>query len=129
MLLVPALAALSGCGIHDLALRQDDRVDITSPGDGDDVQLPLTLRWTAEDLAPGTGFGIVIDDALPRPGEEAGEQVIRTDGTSAVLDQLGPSNRPGGRGGHQLTVVLLDADGHRQGEGAWRVRIDLEDER
>jgi hypothetical protein len=130
---VPALATLVGCGVHDLALREDDRVSITSPGDGDDVRLPLTVRWTAHDLdgggAHGTTFGIVIDEALPRPGKVPDEHVLRTTRTSIVLDQLGSSNRPGGRGGHVITIIRLDGEGRRQGEGAWRIRIDLKDPR
>jgi hypothetical protein len=128
--MLPALAVLVGCGVHDLALREDDRVSITSPGDGDDVRLPITLRWTAHDLdvggADGTTFGVVIDDALPRPGHAANDRVLHTTRTSIVLDQLGSANRPGDRGGHQLTVILLDDQGRRLGEGAWRIRIDLE---
>ena len=131
--MVSAIAVLVGCGVSDLALREDDRVSITSPGDGDDVRLPLTVRWTASDLdiggPDGVTFGVVIDDALPRPGKEADDSVLRTTETSIELDQLGSANRPGGRGGHEITVILLDDEGRRQGEGAWRIRIDLEDPR
>ena len=51
--------------------------------------------------------------------------MVRTTSTSVVLDHLGATNRPGGQGGHEVTVILLDAHGKRQGEGAWPIRIDL----
>lgn len=124
------MGLLFGCAVDGLAMRQDDRVSITAPGDGDDVTLPVTVRWTADDVDLGPGglsFGVVVDAALPRPGRPADDTVLRTRDTSVVLDQLGSSNRPGGRGGHKITVILLDEHGRRQGEGAWRVRVDVAD--
>ncbi len=132
LLVLPVLGlfagGISGCSTHGLALRQDDRVSITAPKDGAEVRLPMTVRWTAHDIDLGPGassFGVVVDDAPPRPGDTADDRVVRTTATSAVLDHLGATNRPGGQGGHEITVILLDAHGRRQGEGAWQVRIDL----
>jgi hypothetical protein len=130
LLTLPVLAGIAGCSTRGLAFRQDDRIDVVTPADRAAVDLPLTVRWTARDLPAGAAFGVAVDVAPPRPGRPPDEddQVVRTRATSVTLDHLGTSSRPGGQGGHRITVFLLDRDGRRLGEGAWRVDVRLEEE-
>ena len=125
LLTLPAAACLVACSTSGLALVEDDRVDVLAPADRSDVTLPLTVRWSAHDLPAGTAFGVVVDEALPRPGQEADEEVIRTTDTSVVLDQLGAASSSDR--GHDITVILLDPEGRRLGEGAWQVGVDVEE--
>jgi hypothetical protein len=148
------LAAFSACGVHGLSFKADTRVDIIRPGDRDEVRLPLTVDWTAKGFAVGQGrgsFGLLLDREPPRPGKtlawlfrgdrsckgESGEalcqtrdflarhQVFRTTKTSFTIDlvpRLSGNDRR--RQFHEFTLVLLDADGRRVGEGAWSVQFE-----
>jgi len=124
--MVPVLG-LAACSTHGLAFVEDERVEVLAPADRDEVTLPLTVRWTAEDLPAGASFAVAVDVAPPRPGQAPDEddQVLRTTGTEVVLDRFGATTRAGGRGSHQITVFLLDEAGERLGEGAWRVDVEL----
>jgi hypothetical protein len=128
LLSLPVLAGIAGCSTRGLAFVDDERVDLVAPADRADVALPLTVRWTARDLPAGASFAVAVDSPLPRPGRTPDEdaQVVRTSETSVVLDHLGASSRPGGRGLHQITVFLVDGHGERIGESAWRVDVHLE---
>ncbi|HVE98138.1 MAG TPA: hypothetical protein VNA12_03065 [Mycobacteriales bacterium] len=61
------------------------------------------------------------------PDEEylAARQVFTTTETRYVLETLPRTAREGRREFHEITVVLLDADGRRIGESAWYVRFEL----
>lgn len=126
---LPVIAGIAGCSAHGLAFVADDRVDLVAPADRSTVSLPLTVRWTAEDLPAGASFGVAVDTAPPRPGHapDDDDQVVRTAGTEVTLDRLGTSSRPGGQGLHRITVFLLDEGGERLGESAWRVDVHLGD--
>ena len=62
-----------------LAFRLDDRVQITAPADREEVELPVTLRWSVEDfevVQPGTEvredagyFAVFVDRAPVPPGK------------------------------------------------------------
>ena len=73
------VALLSGCGVNGLNFVQDDRIEVTSPGDRASVTLPLTVRWDVADFDV-TGpndearvdagyFGVYVDRAPQPPGE------------------------------------------------------------
>jgi hypothetical protein len=146
-----ALAALPGCGVRGLAFVQDDRVDIVRPNDRDKVKLPVRIEWTAKDFSGG--FGVLLDQAPPRPGKSLawlfrgsdscrGKEGTRLCATPEYLAQrnvfetatprytiehvprlTGNDRR---RQFHEITVVLLDAHGRRVGEGAWSVQFEVE---
>lgn len=126
---MPVLAGLAGCSTHGLAFVQDDRVEVVAPHDQQDVSLPLTVQWTAADIPNGASFAVAVDAVPPRPGDapDKDEQIVRTADTQVVLDHLGATSRAGGQGDHQITVFMLDEQGKRLGEGAWRVDVSLKD--
>jgi hypothetical protein len=124
-----ALAGIAACSTQGLAFVADERVEVLAPRDRDEVTLPLTVRWRAEDLPADASFAVAVDVAPPRPGHALGddEQVVRTTDTEVTLDHLGATSRGGGRGLHRITVFLVDGAGDRLGESAWRVDVELED--
>jgi hypothetical protein len=156
-LVAVALLALPACGFRGLSFVQDERVDITQPGDRDEVDLPLRVAWTVEDfpVGPGKGsFGVLVDRTPPRPGRTL-SWLFRGDaackGTSASLcaepDFLSQRNvfqttarshtiaqvsrlagSQSGRQFHEVTIVLLDESGRRVGEGAWSAQFEVKDE-
>jgi hypothetical protein len=140
------------CGSGGLQFRKDDRVDITAPRARERVVAPLAVRWTTKglDLAePGgpTRFAVFVDRAPIHPGQSmsaVGDDVCRrtpgcpdegylrdrfiylTRGTSLTLETLpakSGSNRTGAKDAHDVTIVLLDADGRRHGESSWSVEF------
>lgn len=123
------LAGIAGCSTRGLAFVADDRVEVLAPSDRAEVTLPLTVRWRAEDLPAGASFAVAVDASPPRPGElpDEDQQVVRTTDTEVTLDHLGTTSRAGGRGLHRITVFLVDGDGERLGESAWRVDVRLEE--
>jgi hypothetical protein len=127
LLVLPVFVGLAGCSTHGLAFVQDDRVNFIAPLDRTTVTLPLTVRWTAAHIPSGATFGVVADAAPPRPGHVLAKDadVVRTTHAKATLDHLGPSSRSGEGGLHRITVFLLDANGTRLGESAWRVDVHL----
>lgn len=73
------IAVLPSCGVNGLDFFQDDRIQVTSPGDRASVTLPLTVRWEVTDFEV-TGphddarddagyFGVYVDRAPQPPGE------------------------------------------------------------
>lgn len=146
-------AALSGCSVSGLAFQEDHRVRIVSPKDRAEVELPVTIRWTTEDLEPASGddsyFAVFVDRAPIAPGENLrsladdscnrtegcpdleyfrDRYVLVTDTTSVTLDAV--PNRGGQRTSakdrHEATIVLIDADGRRIGEAAFTVEFTVE---
>lgn len=140
-------ATASSCGYQGLALVQDRRLDITSPKQRSEVTLPVHLDWSMEDFATGPGqgsFGVVVDRQAPPPGRTlewlfrgddtcaatpgcpdaaylADRYVFRTTETSLALERL-PDIGDGDF--HEVTIVLLDAQGHRIGESGWTVQFE-----
>lgn len=149
--LVLALVAAPACGVSDLAFVQDDRLDIVRPGDRDSVALPVTIAWTADDVAVGAGegsFAVFVDRPPPPPGRSlawlfrddaacagrdgcpddayfADHGVYRTTGTSVTIEHLPQNAADGRRELHEATVALLDEDGRRVGESAWSIEFDV----
>ena len=156
-LVAAVLAALPACGVGGLSFVQDERVDIVGPKDRSEVRLPVTVDWTVEDFAVGRGagsFGVFVDRA-PQPSGKtlawlfrgdpgckgtgatlcrtpaflAQRSVHRTTRTAFTVDQVARlSGSQAGRELHEVTVVLLDAEGKRVGEGAWSVQFEVEDQ-
>jgi hypothetical protein len=158
LVLAAVLVALPACGVSGLSFVQDDRVDIVGPDDRSEVRLPVTVRWTVEgfDVGPdGGSFGVFVDRSPQPSGRTLGwlfrgdssckgagarlcdstefleqRNVFRTTRTSLTLEQVPRlTGADAGRVLHEVTVVLLDGDGRRAGEGAWSVQFEVEDER
>jgi hypothetical protein len=142
---------LGACALNGLSLVVDDRVDVIAPGDRAEVTLPVTLRWTADtdELPTGASFAVFVDRA-PQPPDRAPAWLFRnsTDcsgaecaseeylerrdvylvsDTELTISHVPPKNDEGRGRFHEATVVLLDDDGARIGEGAWSVRFEVED--
>lgn len=137
--------------MHDLSFVQDARIDIVAPTDRQQVRLPVRVDWTARDF-DGT-FGVLVDREPPRPGktlasifnsadickgvdgaaecakasflEERG--VFETDDTSIRITRLPEKTDGDRREFHDVTIVLLDANGRRIGESGWTVQFELKD--
>lgn len=152
------VAVAPACGVSGLSFVKDNRVDIVRPEDRADVRLPVTVDWTVEDFAVGPGkgsFGVFVDRAPQKSGERLswvfrgddackGSEgrsfcssddflnerfVFETTDTAITLDRIpdrtGDDRR---REFHEVTVILMDEDGRRVGEGAWAVQFAIEDE-
>ena len=132
-------------------------MDIIAPDDRSKVDLPVTVRWTVEDFAVGDGegsFAVAVDATPPRSGQslpdmfrksttcrgEAGRRLCaspeylaqrglyRTTDTAFTIQRVAKlSGNDRRREFHEITVVLLDRDGRRAGEGAWSVQFSVKD--
>ena len=148
-LAVPALVLLTGaCATAGLGFRVDDRVDIVAPGERDEVELPLTIRWEAHDIE-GT-FGVFVDRSPQPPGKSlswfsddecdaqpgcpdaaylAQRDIYTTNEHSLTIERVVEPVEKKRCHMHEATIVLLDADGRRKGESAWSVEFRLCDDR
>lgn len=136
----------SGCGVEGLNFVQDDRVSITAPRDRAEVELPVTIRWTARDF-DGT-YAVFVDRAPVPPGrtlewlaredetckETPGcpneawlrdRDVYETAATELTIDDLPDPTDDAGRDFHEASVVLLDRRGRRIGEAAFTVEFEV----
>lgn len=76
-LLVGATITSACFTTQGLNLKQDDRVEIITPGDRDEVTPPFELRWTVEDFEVGTTtiggggnyFAVFLDRSPMAPGQ------------------------------------------------------------
>ena len=149
--LAVALALVSSaCSVRGVAFRQDDRLSFVSPGDRDEVTLPVTIEWEVEDFdVPSDGsFAVFVDRAPQPPGKTldwlardddacqstdgcpdetwfADRDVFPTTETSITIDQL-PDRTDDGRERHEVTVVLVDREGRRIGETGWTLEIEVD---
>ena len=150
--LVAVVVALlsSGCAVRGIAFRQDDRLSFVSPGDRDEVTLPVTVSWEVEDFdVPEDGSFAVFVDRAPQPpgktlewlarnddtcrpddgcpGEEwfAQRDIYLTTETEHTIDRL-PARTDDRREMHEITVVLVDRDGRRVGETGWTLDLQVE---
>lgn len=145
---VACAAALGGC---DITLRADDRLTFVAPPEGAIVETPLRVEWqVAEGRA--ARFAVFVDRPPMRPGETIHDLarrdvVCRTSPgcpDATWLEQKGvylvdtpealvtlirrDRGRPGRHGRrHELTVVLLDAGGHRTTEAYWTRSVYIEE--
>ncbi|HEX2038215.1 MAG TPA: hypothetical protein VHF47_00620 [Acidimicrobiales bacterium] len=158
---VPAVALavvllFGGCGLGGgMAFREDTRLSILEPADRATVPLPVTLRWTTEDIDLGSPggpqrFAVFVDRAPLRPGQHLralgdddcervpgcpDEAYLReryvylTTESSLVLESVPDqrsSNRTGAEDRHEAVIVLLDAEGRRMGEAAWSAEFSVD---
>jgi len=148
---VLALAALvlPACGFANLNFVQDERVTILAPKDRALVELPVTVRWKAEDF-DGT-FAVFVDRAPVPPGRPLewlarddelcsttpgcpstewfnSRNVYPTAATELTIADVPALSRDESRAFHELTIVLLDRDGERVGESAFTVEFELDRE-
>ena len=147
---VAALLITSSCSFSNLAFRQDDRLEILSPADRAEVTLPMTVRWAVEDfeVGPDAGsFAVFVDRAPQPPGKPlewlargddscraadgcpdhswyAERDVYPTTAEELTIEQL-PARSDDRRELHEVTVVLLDEDGHRVGETGWTIEFQV----
>ena len=142
----------SGCAVRGIAFREDDRLSFVSPGDRDEVTLPVTVTWEVEDFdVPDDGSFAVFVDRAPQPPGKAIEWLARDDDscraadgcpdaawfaerdvfptteTSMTIERL-PARSDDRREFHEVTVVLLDAEGRRVGETGWTLEFQVERE-
>ena len=148
-----SLLALEGCAIHGLSLRQDDRISVTRPLGRPSIDLPVTVAWKVHDFVVGPdrgSFALFVDRTPPPAGKTIGwlfrnaddcpskrecsdaaylaqHDIFRTMRTSFVVDRVTTGGRDRGRF-HDVTIVLLDEQGRRLGEGAWSVQFAVRGE-
>ena len=144
---VAPATVLAGCGTAQLQFRQSHRLVVDTPLDRQLVTLPLTLSWRVVDpaLAARSPRFAVFVDRPPVPAGEALSWVARddrqcvgpcpdaaylaqhdvypVDGTSVTLAALRDLDQTGRNEVHDITIVLLGADGRRAGEEAYRVQV------
>lgn len=152
--LLVAMTLLPACAINGLGFSNDHRVKIVSPKNRAEVQLPVTIDWTAPGLElteEGPFFVVFVDRAPIRPGQTlravADDTCNRTPGcpdldylrdryvfltksTSLTLDVV-PSRggqRTGAKESHEATIVLVDAEGRRMGESAYTVEFFVDED-
>lgn len=148
--LIALFLLTTACGVHGLSFVQDKRVHITAPRERSKLSLPVTVTWTAKSFSGA--FGVLVDQAPPRTGETlpwlfrgrdtcrgdageklcatpaflAGQNVFHTTKRHFTVERV---NRFTGndrrRQFHELTIVLLDREGRRIGEGAWSVQFEV----
>ena len=152
VLLLLTASAAGACGTGGLKFRKDDRVDITAPRDRVRVVAPVDVRWTTKGLVLGEAggpaqFAVFVDRAPIRPGQSmtalGDDSCRRTAGcpdeaylaerfiyltrkTSLTVDTLpakSTANRTSAKDTHDVTIVLVDADGRRHGESSWSVEF------
>lgn len=142
--------ALAGCGVGG-ELAADDRVEIRAPVPLQLVTTPVEIEWQAEGISADLTYAVFLDrDPIPPDTSLAEAFVDECDGIDSCPDRaflqqqniflteettLAVARAPilGGVGGaarapvHRATIVLVDADGVRRGEGHWSVEFRLDD--
>ncbi|MEX2555950.1 MAG: hypothetical protein WEB06_09980 [Actinomycetota bacterium] len=142
--LILSLVLIGGCQVRGIDLVQDTRLRITAPADRSTVTLPIEVRWTVRDIPPGQRRFLVIVDGSPQPPGKGLDWFARNDDvcratrgcpdtrylennhifltrdTSLTIPALAPrADEPAARRHrHDVTVVLVDAQGLRVGEAA-----------
>lgn len=135
---------LSGCSVDGLQFREDDRLRILNLPDRSTIEVPFELKFTFDDsLSPDgvAAFGILIDWTPPPPGDSLASlldddpacqgpqgcpdgylernRIIITTDTTYLMDNVPVgTDRQERRSFHEVTIVLVDADGRRVGEAA-----------
>lgn len=150
LLALALVAALPGCAVKGLSFVADERVTLVSPEDNATVSLPFALEWSVRDY--DGRFAVVFDRSPMRPGQPlralvpeddpchaepecpdaqwlASNDVYITDGTRLVIERL-PDLRATERAKdrHDVSIVLLDADGRRLGESVFTREFIVERE-
>lgn len=127
-------ALTTGC-TDGLSFRQDDRLKIVSPLDGELVGEPVLVEWRMDPRpASVRGFLIFVDRAPQPPGKSI--EHFKPDDRSNIYESStesveiaafesassGPKNR---RNRHRVLIVALDDRGRRIGEASDHVEIDV----
>lgn len=128
--LAVAVAVVAGTGVAAATsggdLRRDRGFAVVSPRDGAEVGPGFVLTWAPGSQAAPGGYAVVVDEALPVPGEpvKSGPRALLLAGTSLRLS-LGPATTgsPSARRVHTVQVVRLDAAGRRLGEDVALVHV------
>ncbi len=136
--------ALAGCSVDGLSFRTDDRLQIVNLPDRSTIEIPFELEYTFDGTLSADGiaaFGILIDWTPPPPGDslaglldddpvcqgetgcpdgylERNRITITTDTTFLMDNVPVGTDRQERRGFHEVTIVLVDAEGRRVGETA-----------
>jgi hypothetical protein len=129
-LLIGLVLLATGCSTDGLVFVDDGTLQIDAPRAEQRLAQPVTLRWHLKTGHPVPAqYGVLIDLNPPKPGgvvdPEQREHLVLTTDTSIVL----PTLNPRGTGNdvevrtHEVTVVLMDADGRRIDERADYVRF------
>lgn len=135
---------LGGCSFDGLAFRDDTRLRILNIPDRSTIEIPYELRFEFDGTLPAEGvasFAVLIDWTPPPPGQTLeslleddpqcqGQQgcpdgylernrIVTTTKTTYLMDNVPVgTDRQERRGYHELTIVLVDAQGRRVGETA-----------
>jgi hypothetical protein len=85
---VVLLCFLPACGVSGLNFKQDERLEVTAPGDRAEVQLPITVSWRVRDFevvgrdgsdrSDAGYFGVFVDRA-PQPPDRTQAWLVRDD--------------------------------------------------
>lgn len=144
---------LTGCSLRGLNFVRDDRVKIVTPARDSVVRLPVTVDWTVKDFETGPGrgsFAVFVDGSPQAPGRTlahlfrndkrcrvdpecpdaadlAERRIYTTFDSTFVIEELPFAGSDDGkqREFHDVTIVLLDAEGKRIGESAFARRFEL----
>ncbi|HEX3899268.1 MAG TPA: hypothetical protein VHW74_08850 [Mycobacteriales bacterium] len=136
---VAAFVGVGGCS--GLEFKQDHRLSFITPASDQLTHLPVTVSWQMK--TPGSyHFGVFIDQQAIKVGHNidsvlpkgtkpthallAEDNVYETDQDHVTL-RIVPDLQydKASRQRHDITVVLLDADGNRINESAWVREFDL----
>ena len=127
-------ALTSGC-TDGLSFRQDERLKIVSPLDGELVGEPVLVEWRMKPRpASVKGFLVFVDRAPQPPGTSV--EHFKPDDRSNIYGSstnsveiaafesaaTGPKNR---RNRHRVLIIPLDDLGRRIGEASDHVEIDV----
>lgn len=159
-LLLVLAAVVTGCGITrvdaPITFAADRRLEITSPGPEESVDLPVRVTWDVEDfdLSGGNQFGLFVDRVPIGPrrdvrlrvcteGEKLPPQagsfrklckddrksVFLTGETSFRFTCFDPQfDKPKRtRDVHTVSVVLLDRNGRRVGEAVDTIKFRVDE--
>lgn len=144
-----------GCAVRGLAFDNDHRLAFVTPKSRETVDLPVTIRWRAPEIerddVDGPFFAVFVDRDPVRPGQSlravADDVCKRTKGcpdAAYLRDRfvfvtsqeavtltalpLRSGTRTGGRQTHEVVVILVDKQGKRIGETAFRREFVVENE-
>lgn len=127
-------ALTSGC-TDGLSFRQNERLKIVSPLDGELVGEPVLVEWRMDPRPESVKEFLIFVDRAPQPPGKSIEH-FRPDDRSSIYGSStesveiaafesassGPKNR---RNRHRVLIIALDDRGRRIGEASDHVEIDV----
>jgi hypothetical protein len=117
---------LSSC-FAGMSFHSDDRLTLLEPLQGDYVQLPVQVSWSADELTMAKEFVVFVDKPPIGRGVNIdsleGDELInvyRTTKTAFVVEQITSKVNvtPDRADRHEITVIALDGKGDRLGESS-----------